>query len=95
MKIKPSSLRWQIRPDALNAPQRNGLKKSHVSRPRDGSALLIILVLLMIMVVLAAANTTVLKNLRQRLKIVEQRQNQRLAVFSTNAAHIARPPISR
>jgi type II secretory pathway component PulK len=49
-----------------------------------GSAVLIILVLLMVMVVLAAANTATLNRLAQRVKIVNQRQTQRLASYSTN-----------
>ena len=49
----------------------------------DGSAVLIILVLLTIMVALAAANTATLNRLRQRVKIVDQRQTQRLASSST------------
>jgi type II secretory pathway component PulK len=53
-------------------------------KSRDGSAVLIILVLLTIMVVLAAANTATLNRLRQRVKIVDQRQTQRLASYSTN-----------
>jgi type II secretory pathway component PulK len=53
-------------------------------KSRDGSAVLIILVLLTIMVVLAAANTATLNRLRQRVKIVDQRQTQRLARCSTN-----------
>jgi hypothetical protein len=61
---------------------------SHVVRlprkPRDGSAVFVILVLLTIMVVLAAANTATLNRLRQRVKIVEQRQTQRLVAYSTN-----------
>ena len=51
---------------------------------RDGSAVLIILVLLTIMVALAAANTATLNRLGQRVKIVGQRQTQRLASYSTN-----------
>ncbi len=57
----------------------------HPSRKsRDGSAVLIILVLLTIMVVLAAADTATLNRLAQRVKIVDQRQTQRLASSSTN-----------
>jgi hypothetical protein len=50
----------------------------------DGSAVLIILVLLTILVALAAANTATLNWLRQRVKIVEQRQTQRLTSSSTH-----------
>jgi hypothetical protein len=59
-----------------------------IARPprksRDGSAVFIILVLLTIMVVLAAANTATVNRLRERVKIVDQRQTQRLASSSTN-----------
>jgi hypothetical protein len=41
------------------------------------------------MVVLAAANTATLNRLRQRVKIVDQRQTQRLASFSTNSLRAA------
>jgi hypothetical protein len=37
------------------------------------------------MVVLAAANTATLNRLRQRLKLVEQRQTQRLDLCSINS----------
>jgi len=57
---------------------------SQTRKSSDGSAVLIILVLLMIMVVLAAANTSTLNRLAQRVKIVDQRQTQRLASYSTN-----------
>jgi hypothetical protein len=40
--------------------------------------------LLTIMVALAAANTATLNRLGQRVKIVGQRQTQRLASYSTN-----------
>jgi type II secretory pathway component PulK len=56
-------------------------------RPRQsraGSAVLIILILLTVMVVLAAANTATVNRLRQRVKIIEERQTRRLASFSTN-----------
>jgi type II secretory pathway component PulK len=53
-------------------------------KSRDGSAVLIILVLLTLMVVLAAANTATVNRLRQRVKIIDQRQTQRLAPHSTN-----------
>lgn len=53
-------------------------------KSRDGSAVLIILVLLTIMVALVAANTATLNRLRQRVKIVDQRQTLRLASGSTN-----------
>ncbi len=60
-----------------------------IARPprqtRSGSAVVIMLVLLAIMVELAAANTATLNRLRERVKIVEQRQTRRLAAFSTNA----------
>jgi type II secretory pathway component PulK len=58
-------------------------------KSQDGSAVLIVLVLLMVMVVLAAANTATLNRLRQRVKIVDQRQTQRLASYSTNALRAA------
>jgi hypothetical protein len=54
-------------------------------KSQNGSAIFIVLVLLMIMVVLAAANTATLNRLRQRVKLVEQRQTQRLASCSTNS----------
>jgi len=57
-------------------------RQSH--RSSDASAVLIILVLLTIMVVLVAANTSSLNRLAQRVKTVDQSQNQRLASFSTN-----------
>ena len=60
-------------------------------KARDGSAVVILLVLLTIMVALAAANTATLNRLRQRVKIVDQRQTQRLASYSTNSLRAARP----
>jgi hypothetical protein len=51
---------------------------------RDGSAVFIILVLLTIMVMLMAANTATLNRLSQHVKIVDQRQTQRLASGPTN-----------
>ena len=51
-------------------------------RSKDGSAVVVVLVLLTIMVVLAAANTSTLNRLAQRVRIVDQRQSQRLASFS-------------
>jgi FlaG/FlaF family flagellin (archaellin) len=53
-------------------------------KSRAGSAVIVILILLTIMVVLAAANTATLNRLRQRMKIVAQRQTQRLNASSTN-----------
>jgi hypothetical protein len=53
-------------------------------KSQEGSAVFIILVLLMVMVVLAGANTATLNRLRQRVKLVDQRQTQRLASYSTN-----------
>jgi hypothetical protein len=54
-------------------------------KTQGGFAVMIILILLTIMVVLAAANTATVNRLRQRVKIVEQRQTRRLASFSTNS----------
>ncbi|MGA3179941.1 MAG: hypothetical protein ABSF38_06325 [Verrucomicrobiota bacterium] len=66
---------------------------SCIARPprqsRDGSAVMIILVLLAIMVALAAANTVTLNALRRRVKIIDQRQIQRLAHSSTNSFRAA------
>jgi len=60
-------------------------------QPRAGSAVLIVLVLLMFMVVLAAANTATVNRLRERVKIVEQRQTRRLESLSNNALPAAGP----
>jgi type II secretory pathway component PulK len=64
-------------------------------KSQDGSAVLIVLVLLLIMVMLAAANTVTLNKLRQRVKLVDQRQTARLASYSTNAFHAAASVPSR
>ncbi len=58
-------------------------------KSRDGSAVFIVLVLLTVMVVLVAANNATLNRLRQRVKLVDQRQTQRLA------SSPAIPPISK
>jgi hypothetical protein len=63
-------------------------------KPRAGSAVFIVLVLLMVMAVLAAANTSAVNRLRQRVKIVDQRQTQRLASYSTNSLRAAGQPTS-
>jgi len=58
---------------------------------REGSSVLIVLVLLALMVVLTAANTATVNRLRDRVKIVDQRQTRRLAAYSTNLLHVAAP----
>ena len=56
------------------------------SRPsQQGFAVFVVIVLLMMMVALAAANTATLNWLRHQVRIVEQRQTQRLGWASTNA----------
>jgi type II secretory pathway component PulK len=59
---------------------------------RQGFAVLIVLVLLAFMVVLTAANTATVNRLRDRVRIVDQRQTHRLAVCSTNALRAFAPP---
>ena len=56
---------------------------------QTGSAVLVILILVIIMVVLAASSTATLNRLRQRMKIIEQRQTQRLNSYATNSVHTA------
>ncbi len=51
---------------------------------QDGSAVMVILILLFIMVIFVAANTITLNTLRRQVKLVEQRQIQRLAQSVTN-----------
>jgi hypothetical protein len=58
---------------------------------REGSSVLIVLVLLALMVVLTAANTATVNRLRDRVRIVDQRQTRRLAAASTNLLHAATP----
>ncbi|MGO8701834.1 MAG: hypothetical protein ACLQVY_29485 [Limisphaerales bacterium] len=70
------------------------INSAFVQRPRsarEGSSVLIVLVLLAFMVVLTAANTATVNRLRDRVKIVDQRQTRRLAACSTNLPHIAAP----
>lgn len=56
-------------------------------RRERGSAVILVLILLFIVVVFVAANTVTLNTLRRQVKLVEQRQIQRLA---QSAAH--QPP---
>jgi DNA-directed RNA polymerase specialized sigma54-like protein len=76
------------KPKGLKGRQiRNCLGFQAGRRSREGSAVVVLLVLLTLMVALAAANTATLNRLRQRVKIVEQRQVRRL-----NGLPSAKPP---
>jgi hypothetical protein len=73
----------------INRTLIQGSRSSRSSR--GGSAVLIVLVLLAFMVVLTAANTSTVNRLRDRVKIIDQRQTRRLAAYSTNAIHGGEP----
>jgi type II secretory pathway component PulK len=64
----------------------------NIRRPsrESGSAVIFVLILLFIVVVFVAANTVTLNTLRRQVKLVEQRQVQRLAQSVTN-----QPPLSK
>jgi hypothetical protein len=62
---------------------------------REGSAVIIVLVLLAFMVVLTAANTATVNRLRDRVKIIDQRQTRRLAACSTNVLQAAALPVNQ
>jgi type II secretory pathway component PulK len=51
--------------------------RNHSSRRRRGASVLIILTLLACMGIMVAANSTALALLKQELKLVDQRQQQR------------------
>jgi len=53
---------------------------------QNGSAVVVLLILLVIMVLLSTANTNALIHLRQELRLLEQRQVQRLKTTPPAAA---------
>jgi type II secretory pathway component PulK len=59
-------------------------------RGQSGSAVVVVLVLLFIMVVFVTANTITLNSLRRQVKLVEQRQIQRLAQSVTNQPAVSK-----
>lgn len=63
----------------------------HRSGSCKGSAVLVVLVLLLLMVVLTAANTATVNRLRDRIKLIDQRQTRRLAMSATNQPPAAAP----
>jgi hypothetical protein len=66
---------------------------SHFSKEsrQNGSAVLIFITLLAIMVILATANSKAISHLHQGIKLLEQRQIERLNASQTNATSVAEP----
>jgi hypothetical protein len=71
------------------------IPRPNVSRRRRqrGSAVLILLILLLIMVMLAAANSSALLHFHRELKLLDQRQVERLNASQTNATPAVIAPV--
>jgi len=62
----------------------------HVRRhSQDGSAVLVLLALLVIMAMLVTANSSTLLHLHREMKLLDQRQAERLNASQTNATATA------
>ena len=63
-------------------------------RRQHGSAVVVFLALLAIMVILSAANSNTLLHLHRELKLLDQRQVERLNASQTNATMTVTAPVS-
>ena len=68
--------------------------QSHFTRHRrrDGSVVFVFIALLAIMVILVTANSNALFHLQQEIKLMEQRQVERLNASQTNAVAVVESP---
>ncbi len=67
--------------------------RSGASSGEGGSAVFVVIVLLAIMTMLVIGNTIVLRQLKQELRLIEQRQVKKLELLSPVALNAgARPP---
>jgi CBS domain containing-hemolysin-like protein len=70
------------------------LNRNPARQSRGGWAVLVILILLVIMVVFVAANTATVNWLRRQVRLVDERQTQRLARMP-GAESVTNQPLSK